>query len=202
MVRRFRFGPQSGFHSRVSSRRPPNRAGGFPAPGSPSRSCTSHSEHHPFGTASSTQSAGTRPADTLPSRQCADRPVHARPATKTEPTVSGCRSSSPSLMHMVSPNSPISTPEVTPSNRCWNAIFRQGFRGYWGSILTNWLWVKPQDLLVERNLTGSGLPDLQAQQVKGLLLCWRHGTGLSRKRLRSPQEVRILRGDRIMLELW
>ena len=38
-VRRFRFGPQSGSHSHVSSSRSSNRTGGFPASGSRTRSC-------------------------------------------------------------------------------------------------------------------------------------------------------------------
>ena len=69
LVRRFRSGPQSGFHHRVSSRRPPNRTCGFPASGSPGGSCTSHSERSPSGTATSTQSAAHAPQPTyLPNR--------------------------------------------------------------------------------------------------------------------------------------
>ena len=45
LIRRFRFGPQSGSHGRVSSPRSPNPACGFPALGSPVGSCISHTEH-------------------------------------------------------------------------------------------------------------------------------------------------------------
>ena len=44
--RRFRAGPQSGSHGRVSSPRSPNPACGFPALGSPVGSCVSRTEHH------------------------------------------------------------------------------------------------------------------------------------------------------------
>ena len=50
IVRRFRFGAQSGSHSPVSTPCPPNRTCGFPASGSTAGSCLSHAERR-FGAA-------------------------------------------------------------------------------------------------------------------------------------------------------
>ena len=102
--RRFRFGPQSGFHNRVSSRRSPNRACGFPAPGSPGGSCISHSEE-PSRTRSFVQwrwapSIACSTPLTTRSQACLRLDYHV-------PRHS--RSALPSLSHVMSPRSPTVT---------------------------------------------------------------------------------------------
>ena len=106
--RRFRAGPQSGSHRPVSSPCSPNPACRFPAPGSPVGSCASHtdgrgdSDMQGVGSPTSSAAAARLPL-CIPSRvRRAIEPVHAS-------TTSNLSGSTPSLMHVMLPESLPST---------------------------------------------------------------------------------------------